>query len=91
MHLGHKHWELPVDFSNIQLSVWISLLPVSVFLWKNLQVLKLETHEEYHYFMRENGLSHLLYLRLSSYLLCLIYSAVIAMNFNVLFKQNSTW
>ena len=67
--------------SNIQISVWIAVLPVTVFIYMNLYVLKLDTIEEYHYFKKQNGISTLLCMRLFSYFITCIYVAILSFNF----------
>jgi hypothetical protein len=48
-HKGHNHWNIPFDLNSVQISMWLAILPVTLFVWKNLQILKLETAEEYIY------------------------------------------
>lgn len=56
LHKGHSHWHMPFDLGNIQISVWLAVLPVTLFVWKNLQLLKMETFEEYVYLKKQNGI-----------------------------------
>lgn len=32
-HAGHMHYLTPFDFSDVQISVWIALVPATVFIW----------------------------------------------------------
>ena len=32
-HAGHLHYMTPFDFSEVQISVWIAVLPATVFIW----------------------------------------------------------
>ena len=49
IHLGHQHLELPFDFQHVQISVWFGLIPATYLLLRNVQLLKLDTIEEYDY------------------------------------------
>jgi hypothetical protein len=91
-HKGHSHWHLPFDLSNVQISMWLAVLPVTLFVWKNLQILKLETAEEYIYLKRQNGISTLLYMRLLAYFISAIYLAVVLANLEAFKKSGkSIW
>lgn len=86
-HKGHSHWHLPFDLGNIQISVWLAVLPVTLFVWKNLQMLKMETFEEYIYLKKQNGIQTLFLMRLLAYMITVLYIGVILANLDV-FRQN---
>jgi len=84
---------MPFDFSNIQVSVWLAVIPVTAFLWKNFQMLKMDTLEEYKYLKGGNGVRILLAFRLGSYLMAFVYFAIVILNYEVFLgsKSKGNW
>ena len=80
LHEGHDHWIMPFDFQNIQKSVWFALLPVTIILWKNLQILKMDNMAEFVYF--KSGLRSISAMKIVSISLFIGYSCVVLTNFN---------
>ena len=92
-HLGHKHFQLPFDFNNIQLSVWFAIIPSTFFLYTNLNMLKMETVAEYIYLKKGNGIQRLNILKYISYALFAFYLLIVAINYEVFLasKSKGTW
>lgn len=90
-HLGHNHFHLPFNFEHIQTSVWVAILPASLFLWKNMQILKLEIYEEYSYLKLKNGMMTINFIRYLSYFVLCSYLVLLAVNYQVLKKAKGIW
>ena len=87
-HQGHVHWTMPLDFTNIQLSVWIALLPATIFVYMNFGILKMENVEEYMWFKRENGLTKLRNMAFASWFCFGVYMTIVALNIQTFLKAN---
>ena len=57
--MHHNHWVTPFDFSEVQMSVWLALIPATIYLWLNFSILKMDNTEEYYYFKEERGIRKL--------------------------------
>lgn len=85
---------MPLDFTNIQLSVWAALIPASWFVYVNFSILKLENVEEYMYFKRDRGLTKLRNMAIVSWVCFGTYLCVVALNIETFLKANRksvTW
>ena len=88
LHEGHDHWIMPFDFQNIHKSVWFALLPVTIILWKNLQILKMDNMAEFVYF--KSGLRTISAMKVVSIFLFIGYSLIVITNLNQL-ETNLNW
>ena len=79
---------MPLDFTNIQLSVWAALIPATWFVYINFSILKLENVEEYFYFKRNRGITKLRNTAILSYLTLGCYLVVVAFNIEAFLKAN---
>jgi len=85
---------MPLDFTNIQLSVWAALIPATWFVYVNFSILKLENVEEYMYFRRDRGLTKLRNMAIVSWMCFGSYLCVVALNIETFLKANRksvTW
>ena len=79
---------MPLDFTNIQLSVWIAMIPATWFVYVNFSILKLENVEEYMYFKRDRGLTKLRNMAIASWICFGAYLCVVALNIETFLKAN---
>lgn len=93
IHLGHQHLQMPFDFQHIQVSVWIGLIPATYLLYRNVQLLKLDTVEEYDYLKMQGGLTVMNICRFVAYLFFGFYMFIVFLNYRIILGIDSkgTW
>ena len=81
-HIGHEHWRIPFDFSNIQMSVWFALIPETFYIWQNMRVLQMDNRQEYTFF-KSNGIKQTQVMLISSIVILVLYLGIVLSNITV--------
>jgi len=80
---------MPLDWTNVQTSVWFALVPATMLIWLNLKVLKMEHVDEFKFFKGVEGMRQMNLMKLFCIFCWMSYLVLIIVNYRSLFNSPS--